>query len=384
MGPGDEKTINLQIIPEVEGEIGSIASVHIAAQASARSMATSPQIELRVDGAAPVIIGQGQEVNVTLRNTGTGVARGIRLEADIPNQLRHESGEMQLEAMLGDIRPGESKRLSLNVAAIQPGQSVCALRAVNEDGVQAQGQFAVDVRAPQLVATIAGPAKRYLERQATYQIVVNNNGTAMARNLYFDVHLPVGLKFVSADIAQATYHPESHSVTLGLAELNAGANAAFTVTVLPVELGPQNIRFNASGDLGVSAEAKGQMVVEGLSELAFTIGQDNGTVEVGATTTYAVQVSNVGNQSDKNVQLQVQLPDGAKLVKVDAPVDYREEGGRLVFAAVGEMRSRDVKTFRFQVQHQRAGNQVVRAQLTSANWPVAVLKEEGTLVYNDQ
>lgn len=384
MGPGDEKTINLQIIPEVEGEIGSVASVHIAAQASARSMATSPQIELQVDGAAPVIIGQGQEVTVTLRNTGTGVARGIRLEADIPNQLKHESGEMQLEAMLGDIRPGESKRLSLNVAAIQPGQSVCPLRAVNEDGVQAQGQFAVDVRAPQLVATIAGPAKRYLERQATYQIVVNNNGTAMARNLYFDVHLPVGLKFVSADIAQASYHPETHSVTLGLAELNAGANATFTVTVLPVELGPQNIRFNASGDLGVTAEAKGQMVVEGLSELAFTIGQDNGTVEVGATTTYAVQVSNVGNQSDKNVQLQIQLPDGAKLVKVDAPVDYREEAGRLVFAAVGEMRSRDVKTFRFQVQHQRAGNQVVRAQLTSANWPVAVLKEEGTLVYNDQ
>lgn len=384
MGPGDEKTINLQIIPEIEGEVGSVASVHFAAQASVRSMATAPQLDLQVDSPSPVVIGQGQMIAVTIRNTGTGVARGIRLEADIPAQLKHESGENQLEAALGDLRPGESQRLTLNVAAVQPGQSVCPLRAINEDGIQAQNQFNVDVRAPQLQATIAGPARRYLERQATYQVVINNTGTAMAQNLFFDVHLPVGLKFVSADIAQATYHPETHSVTLGLAELNAGAKASFAVSVLPVELGPQGIRISATGDLGISAEAKGQVVVEGLSELAFTIGQDNGTVEVGATTTYAVQVSNVGNQSDKNVQLQIQLPEGAKLLKVDAPVDHRDEPGRLTFAAVGEMRSRDVKTFRFQVQHNRAGNQVVRAQLTSANWPVAVVKEEGTLVYNDQ
>lgn len=384
MGPGDEKTINLQIIPEIEGEVGSVASVHFAAQASVRSMATAPQLDLQVETPSPVVIGQGQMIAVTIRNTGTGVARGIRLEADIPPQLKHESGENELQAALGDLRPGESQRLTLNVAAIQPGQSVCPLRAINEDGIQAQNQFNVDVRAPQLQATIAGPGRRYLERQATYQVVINNTGTAMAQNLFFDVHLPVGLKFVSADIAQATYHPETHSVTLGLAELNAGAKASFAVSVLPVELGPQGIRISATGDLGISAEAKGQVVVEGLSELAFTIGQDNGTVEVGATTTYAVQVSNVGNQSDKNVQLQIQLPEGAKLLKVDAPVDHRDEPGRLTFAAVGEMRSRDVKTFRFQVQHNRAGNQVVRAQLTSANWPVAVVKEEGTLVYNDQ
>lgn len=384
MNAGDEKTINLQIIPEAEGEVGSVASVHFAAQASVRTIATAPQLEVVADSTGPVIIGQSQQVAVTIRNTGSGISRGVRLEADIPSQLKHESGEAQLEAFIGDLRPNESKRLVLNVAAVQPGQATCPLRAVNEDGIQAQTQFAVDVRAPQLAATIAGPARRYLERQATYQIVVTNSGTAVARNLYFDVHLPVGLKFISADIAQATYHPESHSITLGLAELNPGASGTFTVTVLPVELGPQNIRFNATGDLGVTAEAKGQMVVEGLSELTFAISQDNGTVEVGATTTYSVQISNVGNQSDKSVQLLVQIPEGAKLLKVDAPVDFREEPGRLVFAPLSEMRSRDMKTIRFQVQHNRAGNQVIRAQLTSANWPVPVLKEEGTLVYNDQ
>jgi uncharacterized repeat protein (TIGR01451 family) len=310
--------------------------------------------------------------------------RGVRLEVDVPSHLKHESGESELELNIGDIRPNDTFRSTFNAAAVQPGQSACPLRAVNEDGVQAQSQFSVDVRAPQLAATITGPARRYLERQATYQIVVSNTGTAVARNMSFDVHLPVGLKFVSVDIPQARYFPESHSIALGLGELNPGASGAFNVTVLPVELGPQNVRVNATGELGIAAEAKGQMVVEGLSELAFTLGQDNGTVEVGAITTYSVQISNVGNQSDKNVQLQIAIPEGAKLLRVDAPVDHREEPGRVVFAPIGEMRSRDVKTLRFQLQHNRAGNQIVRAQLTSTNWPVAVVKEEGTLVYNDQ
>jgi uncharacterized repeat protein (TIGR01451 family) len=384
MNAGEEKTIHLQVIPETEGEIGSVASVHFAAQASVRTMATAPKLEIQVDSSGPVIIGQTLSVPFTIRNLGSGIARGVRLEVDVPSHLKHESGESELELNIGDIRPNDTFRSIFNAAAVQPGQSACPLRAVNEDGVQAQGQFTVDVRAPQLATTITGPARRYLERQATYQIMISNPGTAVARNMSFDVHLPVGLKFVSVDIPQARYFPESHSVALGLGELNPGASGAFNVTVLPVELGPQNIRVNATGELGISAEAKGQMVVEGLSELAFTIGQDNGTVEVGAITTYSVQISNVGNQSDKNVQLQIAIPEGAKLLRVDAPGDHREEPGRLVFAPIGEMRSRDVKTLRFQLQHNRAGNQIVRAQLTSTNWPVAVVKEEGTLVYNDQ
>lgn len=384
MSAGDERTISLQIIPEVEGEVGSVASVHFAAQASVRTVATLPQLVLQADSIGPVIIGQSQQVVVSIQNTGSGVARGVRLEADIPAELRHESGETQLEAYVGDLRPSESRRLTLGVAAVQPGQSQCVLRAVNDDGVHTERAIAIDVRAPQLAATISGPNLRYLERQASYQVVVTNSGTALARNLDFMVHLPVGLKFVSVDIPQATYNPQTHSVSLGLAELDSGQSAPFSLTVLPVQLGPQAIRFNATGDLGISTEAKTQMTVAGLAELSFTIGQDNGTVEVGASTTYAVQVTNVGNQPDKNVQMIVQLPEGTQLLQVDAPVEYRLEAGKIVFAPVAEMRNRDVKTFRFQVQHQRAGNQVVRSQLTSENWPVAVVKEEGTLVYNDR
>ena len=381
---GDERTINLQIIPEVQGEVGSVATVHFAAQASVRTIATMPKLEIELESRSDVVISDAQEINVIVRNSGSGVARDVRLEADIPPELRHESGDAQLAAQLGDIRPNETKRLSLICSAVQPGQSACIVRAVTDDGVQAEEKIDVDVRAPQLIAAIQGPKIRYLERQATYQIAVKNIGTSTATNLDFTVHLPAGLKFNGANNG-GSYQPESHSVVWGLEALPATTTPAeMELVVLPVELGEQVISFAARGDLNVSAEAKAGVTVDGLAKLAFTIDQDNGTIEAGASSTYSVQVTNVGNKSDRNVRLMVELPAGTQLLDVNAPVQYELQGSVLVFAPIDEMRNKDQHTYRFQIKHNQAGTQVVRTKLTSDNWPVAIVKEVGTLVYNDQ
>ncbi len=383
MSAGDERTITLQIVPEVQGEIGSSALVYFGAQASVRTVATLPKLTLELQSQADMLIASRQQISVIVKNTGTGVARGVRLEADLPDLLKHDSGETQLAASLGDMRPNDVQPIKLDVSAVAAGQSHIVIRAVSDDGALAEQQVDIQVLAPKLVAQLDGPKLRYLERQATYRINVKNTGTAAASNLDFVVHLPAGLKYNSAN-NQGAYDPAQHTVSWGLYELPAGQTAPMEVTVLPVELGPQAIAFAASGDLGLKAEAKGTVAVEGLADLVYTIGQDNGTIEIGATSTYSVQISNVGNKSDKDVRLVVQLPSGSQLVNVDAQVNYRAEGSQIIFEPIPEMRNKDQFTYRFQVQHNQAGTQIVRTQLTTANWPVAVIKEEGTLVYNDQ
>ncbi len=384
MAAGDERTITLQIVPEVQGEVGSNALVYFAAQASVRTVATLPKLELQLSSQPDMLVASRQQISVTVKNTGTGVARGVRLEADLPAQIKNDRSDApELAASLGDMRPGEVQTIMLDVTAVAPGQAAIAFRAISDDGLLAEQQAPLEVLAPQLTASIEGPKLRYLERQATYQIKVKNAGTAAATNLDFVVHLPAGLKYNSAN-NRGTYDPAQHTVSWGLYELPAGQSAPIELTVLPVDLGAQAISFTATGDLGLRAEAAGTVTVEGLAEVAYTIGQDNGTIEVGTSTTYSVQLTNVGNKSDRDVRLVVQLPAGSQLMKVDAQVSYRSEGNQLIFEPIPEMRNKDQYTYRFQVQHNQPGTQIVRAQLTSANWPVAVIKEEGTLVYNDQ
>lgn len=385
MAAGEDRTITLQIIPEVQGEVGSVASVHFAAQASVRTVATLPKIELELEGPPDVLVGSLHQVVVTIRNTGTGMARNVRLEADLPETLQHRSGEAQLVADLGDMPPNHVQRIPLDATAISAGKSVFDFRITSDDGISAEDRMQIEVRAPKLTAAISGPKIRYLERQATYTVKVVNVGTSPASNVDFVVNLPAGLKYNSAN-NRGEYNPAQHSITWGVYELPVGEQAAAVMefTVLPVDLGPQAISFAASGELGATAEAKAQVTVEGQAELEFVIGQDNGTIEVGTSSTYAVQITNVGDKADKNVQLAVQLPGGSTLLGVDAQVKYRTEGNQIIFEPIADLRTRDQYTYRFTVQHNQAGFQIVRAQMVSANWPQAVIKEEGTRVYNDQ
>lgn len=383
LAPGDERSITMQLIPDVQGDIGSVASVQFATQASVHTVATMPKLELRLDTRSEVLIGGRHQVRATLVNTGSGTARGVRLEADIPTQLRHSTGDQQLEAPLGDLAPQQSRSIDLDLAAVNPGRSNCTIRVITDDGPQAEESVAIEVKAAQLLAQIDGPKMRYLDRPATFRVQVVNSGTASATNCEFLINLPIGLEFRGANNS-GSYDPNTHSITWGLEELPTSEPAIIEFDVIPRSLGPQAMRFSAQGDLGVVAEARAELQVEGLAELQFTIGQDNGTIETGSSTTYTVQIRNNGNKPDTQVQLVVQLPTGCQVQGVDAQgLKWGMEGTQLIFAPLPEMRSQDQHTYRFQIRHNQPGTKVVRAQLTSANWPVAVVKEEGTLVYDE-
>ena len=285
MAPGDERTINLQIIPERQGELGSTAVVRFAAQASVRTLATLPKLELTQSSAPEVLIGSPHAIDVVVKNVGTGVARGVRLEADLPANVRHESGDASLEASFGELAPNESKHIRLDSMAIEPGPGVCAIRALTEDGLQQAQKIDLRVLAPVLEASIVGPSKRYLDRQATFEVMIKNAGTASATNCEFAVHLPSGLNFNTANKA-GTYDPKQHTVFWSVPEFPAGHAESVELTVLPVEVGPQALMFQGSADLGVKTEARGGLTVEEQGELSFRIEQDADPIEVTSSTTF--------------------------------------------------------------------------------------------------
>ncbi len=310
MGPGDERTITLQIIPERQGEMGSTAIVRFAAQASMRTLATLPKLELTFQAEPDVLIGSAHAIDVHVRNTGTGVARGVKLEADVPKNLRHETGDTVLEAPFGDIAPGESKRIRLATIAAEPGQASVALRALTEDGVQQEQTADLRVLAPALEAVITGPNRRYLDRQATFQIAIKNTGTATATNCEFTMRLPAGLNFNSAS-SHGEYKASEHSIMWSVPEWPAGHTEAIELTVLPVEIGAQQMIFQGTADLGVKLEARGGVTVEEQGELTFTIDQDADPIELSSSTTYTVEVRNVG-RPDRNVELSLACHRAAK------------------------------------------------------------------------
>ena len=56
--PGEESTVEMQLSPTAEGEIGSVATVHFGADASARSIVTRPQLVVETSAPGKVLIGE--------------------------------------------------------------------------------------------------------------------------------------------------------------------------------------------------------------------------------------------------------------------------------------------------------------------------------------
>ena len=379
---GAEQTIVLELIPETEGEIGSTASVTFASQASVRTVSTQPRLEITQVLDPKVLIGNMLDIRIQISNNGTGVARDIVLVEEVPTGLKHPKGpSMELEAF--NLEPGESRTIPLELLATEAGMLQNIVRATAANTSPVETVSSVQVVAPKLQVALVGPKLRYLERQATYQITIANPGTAVARNVDIMASLPRGLRFNNAG-EQGEYISSKHAVAWNLEELGPGESASTELVVLPVEEGDFVIRVQTQAQDVRPESVEKQVRVEGQSELAFSIEDDNDPIETDGFTTYTVKINNIGTRGDRNVEVAVELPPGATVLQVKAPMAHKTTSNGILFEPIPEMRAKDQQVIQFSVRLSREETQVVRAQVKSQQRPVPVVKEESTQVYSDK
>jgi uncharacterized repeat protein (TIGR01451 family) len=383
MKAGSEQVLTVDLVPESEGELGSVASVTFAAQASVRTMSTQPKLVVNQKANATVLGGDDLRITIEVSNTGTGTARGVELEEDVPTNMRHSSGVSTLGLTVGDLAPGESERFEIDLMAVSAGKAINKIRAISTNSATFESSATIEVVLPKLLLNVEGPRLRYLERQATYRTSVTNSGTAMAKNVELMLYLPRGMEFNSA-ANEGTYLPDQHAVAWSLSELSAGSSATTEVVLLPVQEGDFVLRLQGLSD-GVRADAVDRKVqVEGQSELAFTVEDDNDPIETDGLTTYLIRITNTGTRMDNDVQLVIEMPDGSKSEQVNAPTNHQTSQRTIVFAPIPQMQPKDQQVYRIAVRHAKEGILVLRAQLKSKNRPVPVVKEESTQVYLDR
>ncbi|MCA9203195.1 MAG: DUF11 domain-containing protein, partial [Planctomycetales bacterium] len=382
LAPGEAKKVTLQLQPKQEGEIGSVAQVLFAAQAGVRTICTKPELVVEHSGPQKVLVGQRVEFAITVANPGTGVATGVLIQEDVPAGLRHPAGT-QLEYEIGSLRPQETKRLELTLIADKPGVIRNVMRVQGDGDLAAQHEIELEVVAPSLQVAMAGPTRRYLERQAQYSVSVANPGTAAARNVQLIVHLPKGMKFVTTD-HQGQYDPRTHAVYWSLEELPAGENGVVQLTTLPIEAGDQELRVEGRAESGLQHAIAKAVQVEGLAELTFTVADVASPIEVGSDTTYVIRVQNNGSKTDTQVRVAAEFPAGLKPLAGEGPSAATVEGQVVYFEPLAQLTPKSETIFKISARGVAAGDQLVRVQVQSDEVGTPVTKEEHTRVYQDE
>jgi len=380
--PGGGTSVEMQIMPTEEGEVGSVAAVRFQAEATARSTVTRPKLVVETTGANRVLMGDETMLTFTVSNPGSGVATGVVLAEHIPAGLKH-SGGGELEYTVGDLKPSESRQLQLRLKAVQPGTIANLITARADANLRAEHRFNLEVTAPQLEIVLAGPKHRYLEREATYQLSVSNPGTAPAQQVEVVAHLPPGLKFVNANNA-GRYDEVTRAVYWRLEELPVNQRGTVELVTLPVESGQFSIKVRGSAQRGLVTEKEQPVVVEGMAAVIFQLSHTKDPVEIGGETTYEITVVNQGSKASTNLQMSIFLPAELKPLAAEGPTRYTIEDNKVLFASIPQLAPKTVAAFRVRAQGVRAGDLRVRCQLMTDEMQRPVVKEESTRVYADE
>jgi uncharacterized repeat protein (TIGR01451 family) len=380
--PGAEASVQMQVTPLVEGEVGSVASVTFMAGASAKSTVTRPRLELEVTAEQQILIGDQLTLQIAVSNPGTGVAQGIVVTEKVPGGMTHPGGG-ELEFEVGTLAPGETRRMELTLLATKPGEMTNVLLAKGADNLQAEEQTEIEVLAPELKVGLTGPKRRYLQRKATYQLSVSNPGTAPANDVELEAMLPAGMEFVDAN-NQGQYDSAAHRVVWSLEALPAGETGTATVTLLAVESGEQPMRVSGKAQMNLADQVEEAISIEGVAAILFELVDVHDPVEVNGQTSYEIRVTNQGSAAASGVRVAAILPPGLEITGAEGPVGHKVEAGRVLFEPLAQLAPKADTSYLIHVKTLAAGDQRVKVQVVTDNLSSPITKEESTRVYSDE
>jgi len=380
--PGGEATVEMQVRPIEEGEVGSIATVRFQADATARSIVTQPRLVIETTGTNRVLVGDYATLTFTVSNPGSGTAIHVVLAEHIPDGLEHPGGK-DLEYTVGDLKPGDRRQLQLRMKALKAGPIANVIVAKADAELSAKHQFNLEVTSPQLDIALAGPKRRYLEREATYQLSVSNPGTAPAQQIELAAYLPQGLKFVKASHA-GRYDEVNRAVYWRMEELGVNQPGTVELVTMPVAAGQFSIKVRAAAQRVLVIEKEQPVLVEGLAAVLFQLSHTKDPVEIGGETTYEVTVANQGSKASSNLQLSILLPPELKPLAAEGPTQHTIKDNSVVFESLAKLEPKSVAAFRVRAQGIRAGDLRVRCELMTDELQRPVIKEESTRVYGDE
>jgi len=380
--PGSQARVAVELMPTLEGEVGSVASVSFRAEAGARARATKPALALSAPTPQPVLVGGTMPLVITVTNPGTGTATGVVLEGVVPEGMTHAAGR-ELEFDVGRLGPGQSRSIDLELATTGPGVHQLQLVARADGGIEVANQIRLEVTAPTLDLAAEIPARRYLQRPAPCLLSMTNAGTAPARDVELAAQLPPGLKFIRTNNA-GYYDERTHRVLWNLEELPAAETGTVELVVMPVELGPQKIVAAARASGGLADQAVHTIEVEGLAALTFEVTDSEDPIEIGGLTEYVVRVSNQGTKAASGVRLVATLLGDVEPVAAKGPVPHRVDNLAIAFDPLARLAPAEEAVYRVRVRGRRPGDQRVQVQLTSDDHPAPITKEEVTRVYADR
>lgn len=377
LGPRATKTIQARGTTNSPGDLNWCATVSFRTLLCASTQIVEPKLELALQVPADVLRCDPIPMRIVVRNTGSGTAENVVVTDTLPADWTATRGETNLVFNAGDLGAGESREFTAQVRSLRTGQFTNRATATEVGGLRAEATAGTNVREPVLSVVASGPDFRYLQRPATFQFTVTNQGDAPADNTVLVNEISPGMRFINADHDGRS---GANRVTWNLGTIQPGASRTTSMTFNAMHIGAimHTTRVTA---VCASAETSAAMEVRGIPAILLEVIDIDDPIEVGAHETYEIAVTNQGSADDNNIVVTCTLPPEQGYISSSGPTTARVDGRVVRFEPLAHLPPKSKVTYRVVVVGNREGDVRFETTLESDVIISPVRETESTHIY---
>jgi len=376
--PAESKAVRIHGSATKLGKIQNCASVTHDIAVCLPIAVIQPSLKLVKVAPAEVLKCDPITIELTVTNTGTGTARNVVINDNLPAGIVTLDNQNALKIPVGDLMQGKSKTFKIMAKATKTGSFKNTATASGDGGLKANSSTTTVVKQPVLTITKTGPAKRFAGRPIKYALTVTNKGDGVAKRATVVDTIPAGTRFVKAD-AGGVY--ANGTITWKLGDLKPGASKSLNAVIIGTKISAVTNTASVNAYCATSVSATAMTTVAGIPAILLEVIDENDPVEVGSNVVYMIRVTNQGSIADKNIKIVATLEDTMQFVSANGTTKGTLSGKSVTFAPVSSLAPKARAVWRLTIKAASQGDVRFGVQMTSDMIGRPVEETEATNFY---
>lgn len=375
---GQSVTIKVPATATQTGASTNNVSVSYDSSLSMNIQVVQPALAMTTTLPGEAMRGGEVPLKITVTNSGTGIARNVKLQDVMPDGMMTLDGKPGFSVALGDIAAGEVKNVELPVKLSRHGAYTNTATATGDDGLRAEATAQVTARQPILEVEKSGPKQQYVGVPYSYDIKISNKGDADARDVKVSDMLPAGLMVADAsDNGQLV----DGKVFWRFANIAKGSTQTIRLTVKGTEPGTAYNAVNVQAQYAQSVNVSGETLLVGVPAVRMEVLDESDPVLVGGETAYTISVTNQGSAPATNIKLMGELEKEMEYVSSKGATPGKMSDGKVAFEPLASLAPKQTVTYRVVVKAGEAADARFKASMTSDQLGRPVDQVESTTFY---
>jgi hypothetical protein len=377
---GTEQSVKIELIPR-RSEAFNLGVTWKAEPviAGAQIEVLEPKLELAVQGPQDVRFGERKVYTIDIKNPGSAPAENVRISL-----LPLNGGDTPVATTdLGDLAPGASDSLEIEMTARTAGNSLIRVLAEADGNLSTVASQMVQVRRAQLELAARGPELKYAGGTADYSATLRNIGDATADDVTAQVSLPAGSELrgsKSENGSEGVHDADEDIVRWNLGSVPAGETRELGVQLALEAEGPKELPFSARAATDLIATDTVVTNVRAAADLKLVVNDAAGPSAVGDDVTYDIEVLNRGAKAAEDVRLVIFFSNGIEPVSA-AGGEHRIAVGQVVFEPIPRIAAGQTIRLKVTARAELAGNHTCRTQLECKAADTRLAVDETTQFY---